>query len=384
MKTVGIIVEYNPLHNGHLHHILETRRISKCDCLIAVMSSSFTQRGEPAIIDKFTRTKMALLNSVDLVVELPFVYSVQSADIFAYGAVSILNHLVVEEIYFGSESGNIEELTTLNDVIHSSEYDILIQQYLKQGNSYPTSSNMAVNELTQSSNYDQPNNILGIQYINAIKKLNSSITIQTIKRLNTNYHDPLTNDTNIQSATAIRSLIMSNLDYSEFVPSSVSDLLHLRKAVTIEDFSEYLKYQILGSSSTDLKQIFGVEEGLENRLKKVNNFDSVEELIKQVISRRYTNSKIKRMLIHLICQTKKTDIIDFTVPYIRVLGMNDNGKNYLNSIKKTVEIPIISSVKEGIHPFLDIELKASKIYGLVSDIDTFKAEFNPIIYMRFD
>ncbi|MBU1019994.1 MAG: nucleotidyltransferase [Firmicutes bacterium] len=299
MKTVGIIVEYNPLHNGHLHHIMETRRISQCDCLIAVMSGNFTQRGEPAIVDKFTRTKMALLNHVDLVIELPFVFSVQSADIFAYGSVSLLHHLQVDEIYFGSESGSIEELTELSNIINCPEYDILLQKHLKKGNSYPTSSDLAVKELTSSIIYHQPNNILGIQYISALKKLKSNIILKTIKRASTNYHDPLTSDTNIQSATAIRELMKNNGDFSNFVPSIVSDLLQNRKAVDIEDFTQFLKYQIASSSAKDLEKNFMMNEGLENRMKKIDHFDSIEDFIKQIISKRYTNSKLKRTIIHL-------------------------------------------------------------------------------------
>jgi len=384
MKTVGIIVEYNPLHNGHLHHIMETRRISQCDCLIAVMSGNFTQRGEPAIVDKFTRTKMALLNHVDLVIELPFVFSVQSADIFAYGSVSLLHHLQVDEIYFGSESGSIEELTELSNIINCPEYDILLQKHLKKGNSYPTSSDLAVKELTSSIIYHQPNNILGIQYISALKKLKSNIILKTIKRASTNYHDPLTSDTNIQSATAIRELMKNNGDFSNFVPSIVSDLLQNRKAVDIEDFTQFLKYQIASSSAKDLEKNFMMNEGLENRMKKIDHFDSIEDFIKQIISKRYTNSKLKRTIIHLLCQTEKEKLVDFEMPYVRVLGLNDTGKAYLGIIKKTLSIPLISKVKENIHDYLDIELKAAKIYSLVSDTDTFKAEFSPIIYLRFD
>ena len=132
MKTVGIIVEYNPLHNGHLYHIEETRRLSGCDTLICVMSGNFTQRGEPAIIDKFTRTKMAINNGVDLVIELPFVFTVQNADIFAQTSVSILNHLDVDEVYFGSETGDIGALHKLGDVLKSETYNNLVKAYSKQ------------------------------------------------------------------------------------------------------------------------------------------------------------------------------------------------------------------------------------------------------------
>jgi len=384
MKTAGIIVEYNPLHNGHLHHIRETRRISKCDCLIAVMSGNFTQRGEPAMIDKFTRTRMALENEVDLVIELPFLLSIQSADIFAFSSVSLLSMLGVDELYFGSESGNVEELHKLSEIINSKEYNKLIKVFLKEGNSYPTSSALAVKELGDSTLYNKPNNILGIHYINAVEKLNSKMEIKTIKRIKTNYHDDIVQGTKIQSASAIRKLIKSDNDISDFVPSSVNKLLENRKILDLEMFYEHLKYKIISSSNKDLKQIFGMNEGLENRIKNIKEFSSISELIEQVISRRYTNSKLKRSLIHILCQTEKELMDSIEIPYIRILGMNDTGKKYLNTVKKGLVVPLISKISENIHPYLDTEIKVSMIYSLISDRDIFKEEFKPIIYLHFD
>lgn len=384
MKAAGIIVEYNPLHNGHLHHIKETRRKSKCNCLIAVMSGNFTQRGEPAMIDKFTRTKMALLNEVDLVIELPFLLTIQSADVFACASVSLLNYLGVDELYFGSESGNIDELYKLSDIINSKEYNKLIKTYLKKGNSFPTSSALAVKELSDSTLYNKPNNILGIHYINAVKRLNSKMKIKTIERIKTNYHDDYTEGTKIQSASAIRKLLRTDTDISNFVPSSVNELLKDRKIIDLEMFYEYLKYKIISSSNKDLNNIFGMKEGLENRIKSIKDFSSVSDLIEKVISRRYTNSKLKRSLVHILCETKKEILNPIEVPYIRILGMNDTGKNYLNIVKKGLSVPLISKVTENIHPYLDTELKVSMIYSLVSDRDIFKEEFKPVIYMHND
>ncbi len=384
MKVAGIIVEYNPLHNGHLHHILETRKKSKCDYLIAVMSGNFTQRGDVAMIDKFTRTKMALQNHVDLVIELPFVFSVQSADIFAYTAVSILNHLKVDEIYFGSEAGKIDELLLLSELLESDEYNNLVLKYSKAGNSYPTSSSLAVADLTNSKAYDLPNNILGIHYLRAIKKLNSNIKGCTINRIETNYYDSFTKGTSIQSATAIRKMLKQNEAISAYVPRNVFTLLKDRKVIDLEMFNEYFKYKIISATKEDLKAIFNISEGFENRIKKVNDFESVETLISRLLTRRYTNSKIRRSLLHILCNTKKTVLNSFEIPYIRILGMNEAGKAYLNTIKKDLEIPLVSKVTNNIHPYLDIELRASKIYSLVSDIDVFKEEFKPLIIMRFD
>jgi predicted nucleotidyltransferase len=384
MKVAGIIVEYNPLHNGHLHHILETRKISNCDYLIAVMSGNFTQRGEVAMIDKFTRTKMALLNHVDLVIELPFVFSVQSADIFAYTSVAILNHLKVDEIYFGSESGNIDELFHLSDILDSEEYNKLVLKYSKQGNSYPTSSDLAVKDLTSSTIYNLPNNILGIQYISAVKKLKSNIKICTIKRIETNYYDEYTLGKDIQSASAIRKMINNNEDIKDYVPKNVFDLLDGRKIVNLEMFTEYFKYKIHSATKEDIEAVFNINEGFENRVKKIKDFSSVEDLISQLITRRYTNSKIRRSLIHILCNTEKSVLNSFEVPYLRILGMTSAGQGYLNIIKKDLEVPLISKITDKKHPYLEMELKASKIYSMVSDTDVFKEELKPPIFLHFD
>jgi len=384
MKVAGIIVEYNPLHNGHLHHILETRKISKCDYLIAVMSGNFTQRGEVAMIDKFTRTKMALLNHVDLVIELPFVFSVQSADIFAYTSVAILNHLKVDEIYFGSESDNIDELYLLSDILDSAEYNNLVLKYSKEGNSYPTSSNLAVSDLIDTKAYSLPNNILGIHYIRAVKKLKSNIKVCSIKRIETNYFDEFTLGKSIQSATTIRKMIKNKKNIEEFVPENVFNLLKNRKIIDLNMFAKYLKYKIHSSTNEELKNIFNISEGFENRIKKVTDFSSVTDLISQLITKRYTNSKIRRSLIHILCNTQKKMINSFEIPYLRILGMNYNGQEYLNLIKKDLSIPLISKITDKKHPYLEMELRASKIYSMVSDVNVFKEEFKPLILMHFN
>ncbi|AIO19558.1 hypothetical protein KQ51_01684 [Candidatus Izimaplasma bacterium HR1] len=375
MKTVGIIVEYNPLHNGHVYHIEETKRLSKADRLVCVMSGNFTQRGEPAIIDKFTRTKWALNNGVDLVIELPFVFTVQNADIFASTSVSILNHLCVDEIYFGSETGDIDELHHLGNILESTEFNMLIKKYSKDGNSYPTSSDLAMKDLYPNNSYDLPNNILGIQYILAGKKLNSKIVFKTIKRISTNYFDEEDKNSTIQSATTIRKLVNNENDIVNYVPKDVYETLTTRKPVGYEDFYLPIRHIFSSSTSEDLHQIFNITEGIENRFLKINSFNNVSEFIHKSLTRRYTNSKIKRALAHILCNVKKHEITSFEIPYIRVLGMNKKGQAFLNEIKHDLEIPLIVKVKEGIHPYLDIEIRVSKVYSIGSDEAIFRGEF---------
>lgn len=380
MKIVGIIVEYNPLHNGHVYHINEVRRQSQCDVLVCVMSASFTQRGEPAIIDKFARTKFALENGVDLVIELPFVFTVQNADIFALTSVAILNKIGVQDIYFGSENDNIEELHTIGNIMATEEYNNLVKEFLKQGYSYPTASDMAMKKRYNNSSFDQPNNILGIQYILAGKQLDSTIVFHAIKRTSTNYYDELQEGSTIQSASTIRKLIFDHQDISSFVPQDVAKEFNIRKAVSYEDFLPALQGVIGRATVLELSQVFNMTEGLEHRISNINSFVSVEDFIEQLISKRYTNSKLKRIIAHTLCNVKTSDIPSFQIEYLRILGMNEKGRSYLSTIKHDIDVPLYTKIKEGLHPYIDIELRVSKIYALASDIDTYTEDFKPVIY----
>ena len=384
MKATGIIVKYNPLHNGHVYHINQTKERSKTDCLIAVMSSHFTQRGEPTLIDKFTRTGFALNNGVDMVIELPFVFGVQNADIFAKASVNILDILKVKDIYFGSETNDISSLEKIISLLESDAYQEMLKENLNQGFSYPTSSNKAIQDLAKNDFYDKPNAILGIQYLKAAKDLNSNINLYPIQRIKTGYYEDIKGGSTVQSATAIRKLLFNKQPISEYVPFDVNQSLSSRKLVSYNDFIEPLKYILQSKTSSELANIFNMKEGFENRLLKVRDFTDIEDLISQIISKRYTNSFIKRTLTHTICNTSADSIKSFNIPYIRILGMNEKGRTYLNQVKNDIDIPIITNVKEGIHPYLDIELRVSKIYSLASDKDTFKMEFNPKLNLRFD
>lgn len=383
MKATGIIVEYNPLHYGHVHHIEETKKLTKPDCLIAVMSSSFTQRGEPAIVDKFTRAEMAIKAGVDLVIELPFVFTVQNADRFAYSSIDILNKLFVNDIVFGSESGDIKSLESIIDIMDRDQYQTLVEEHLKNGYSYPTANQHAFDTLSNQKGTNLPNNILGLQYIKSQREINPRIQLSTIKRVSSGYYDDIDSTKHIQSATSIRKELVSGNPIDKYVPSFVSALLKDKTPITYNLFTEQFKYLINSSDKKELSQIFNMREGFENRILKTHQFKNTDDLIEQLITRRYTYSAIKRMLAHLISQTPSSLIKDFDAPYIRVLGMNTTGKDYLSTIKKKMTVPLVTNVKENIHPYLDFELKVSKIISLVSDKDIFKEEFNPrnVLYL---
>jgi predicted nucleotidyltransferase len=380
MKVTGIIVEYNPLHNGHVYHIEQTREESQCDVLIAVMSSHFTQRGEPTIVDKFTRTRWALDNGVDLVVELPFVFGVQSADIFAKTSVSILHALGVTDIYFGSESGTIAHLEELAEILDHPEYNDKIQDYLQAGDSYPTASDKAMKDIFFEDGYNQPNNILGIQYIRSGQDLSPKIQFHTIQRINAGYYEELQEDQSIQSATSIRKLVQAKQPIDSYVPSIVANELPHYTPVTYNDFTQALAGILHRAHAEELHQIYHVTEGLEHRIKKITNFTSIDDFLEQLITRRYTHAKLQRMIAHILCNVTYLDVPSFDVPYLRILGMNDQGRAHLSAIKKTVNVPFFTKIKEGLHPYLDIELRVTKIYNMATSTDLYKQEFEPVIF----
>lgn len=349
MKSVGIIVEYNPFHNGHLYHLNETKKMFKDYIVIAVMSGNFTQRGDASIIDKWEKTDIALKYGVDIVIELPFQYATGSADIFAKGALEILNALKVDSILFGSETNNI-------DILYKYAFDILNnKKEFKNNESYP--SNMF------EKNINKPNDILAISYIKEIIVNNYNIKPYTIKR-KTDYHSK---DLNQVSATSIREALKNSINIDKQVPYS----FNYKNLKFIEDYYELLKYKIL--STDDLSIYNGVDEGLENRIKKVIiNSNSLDELINNIKSKRYTYSRIKRMLLHILVNyTKEDNKYYLNTNRIRILGFTDKGIKYLNKTKKDITLPIINNYSKY-KKELELEYKVSSIY----DYKTINNELN--------
>lgn len=356
MKTIGIICEYNPFHNGHIYHINKIKEMFPDSTIVLVMSGNFTERGDTSIINKWDKTDVALNNGIDLVIELPFVFATQSADIFAYGACSILNYLKVDYLVFGSESGDIDMLKNIANIQNTNEYDNLVKKYLDEGVNYPTALSKALSKLG-FNNIDKPNDILGISYIRELNKLNSNIIPLTIKRTN-DYNDKNLNN-NITSATSIRENIKEK-DISNYVPNN--ELKYLNdKLYFIEDYFPLLKYKIL-SDINNLAIYQTVDEGIEKRIKKViYNSNSYEELINNIKSKRYTRNKIKRMLLHILISFTKEDAKNMKkIEYIRVLGFNKKGQKYLNTIKKSINIPIYTNFNKN----LEYELKITSIYDI--------------------
>lgn len=371
MVNVGIIAEYNPFHNGHLYHINKIKKIFPSSKIILIMSGNFTQRGDASIINKWDKTKIALKNNIDLVVELPFEFACQSADIFAYGACKILNYLKVDYLVFGSESGDIDMLKKIADIQIDDKYQSLVKEYLNDGINYPTALSKALMKFG-FNNIDKPNDILGLSYIRELNKLNSSIIPITIKRTNDYNNKDLDDD--ITSATSIRENIKSK-DIKKYVPSNTYEYLN-KNLYFIENYFPYLKYKIL--SEIDNIGIYQtVDEGIENKIKKViNNSNSYEELVNNIKSKRYTRNKIKRMLLHILVSFTKEDAKKRReIKYIRVLGFNKKGREYLNQIKKDINIPIYTNFNKE----LEYELKITSIYSLINNEDLIRKEISSLI-----
>ena len=349
MKICGIIVEYNPLTNGHLYHIQKAREISQCDLLIAVMSGNFVQRGEPAIVDKWQRAKAACLNGVDLVVELPFVFACQGADYFAKGAIAILNALHCDTIVFGSESLQKEEYLKLYNESQTIEYQSRVQKYVDSGYSYPQACNMAF----ENQNISLPNDLLGFSYVKQIYSQNTHIDFFPIKR-ETGYHD-----TNIESmsASSLRKAIKNNQDISNYSPMKLEGFLHDKN-----DLFEPLYYKLNFANLGELKNIPIVKEGIEHRLiEHIKKVSSIEELLDSVGTKRYTKPRILRTITHiLINQTIQPDLPG----YVRLLACSKVGKQHLRYFSDYCDLPFISQFSQIKHPHLDMELQSTKLYAL--------------------
>ena len=381
MKVLGIVVEYNPFHNGHIYHIQKAKELTQCDYTIAVMSSSFVQRGEPAIIDKWTRSKLAVDYGVDLVIELPFVYACQSADYFAKGAIDLLHAIGVTDICFGSEDGNIDTFIEIAKAIENNQnqYDSLIQGYMKDGLRYPDACNLALKNIL-GREVKTPNDLLGLSYVKEIVFNHYEITPHCFKRTN-DYHDTHLQD--IASATAIRQAIFNHEDYQYSLPHYE---LYQNETYRLDSLYPFLRYQVLISSTSALQAYHMVNEGLENTLKKqIQETNNMEELIQSLLSKRYTRPRIQRMLIHILMKNTKQDIEQaMHIDYLRILAMSQNGKTYLNQIKKNVSYQIVTRFSSYQHPALDIEMKATQLISFISNHPqtTIKKEYQSIPYIK--
>ncbi|GGK15523.1 UPF0348 protein YlbM [Caldalkalibacillus thermarum] len=389
MKVVGLIVEYNPLHNGHRYHFEQAMALTGADACVIVMSGHFLQRGEPALVNKWARTRMALEMGVDLVFELPYVYSTQQAEIFAYGGVSLLNQLpFVSHLCFGSESGKLEELQAVARILATEpeSFKQALMAKMKEGHSYPAAYGHALASLLRGSSSDvdaemikQPNNILGIHYLMALNKLQSRIQPLTIKRYKAHYHQESMTDAQIASATSIRKALLETPvpDWEAirpYVPAYTLEILREeyeagRGLISWENYYPYLVHTLVSQPASHLRRMYEMEEGIEHRFKThILTSRSAKQLIQQVKTKRYTWNRIQRMMVHILTQCAKQDIQALELhqgpAYLRLLGYSAKGRKLLNRYKKELKLPLIAAIRQDHPPMLDWDLKAAQIYSL--------------------
>ena len=390
-NVVGLVVEYNPFHNGHLHHIQEIDKLFEDNIKIAVMSGDFVQRGEPSLLNKFEKTKVALSQGIDIVIELPAFYSCQSAEIFARGSVNILDKLSCSHIVFGSESNDLDKLKRIATISLTKEFELSLKGFLAEGFSYPTAFSKALFDEKLGSN-----DILALEYLKAIKVLNSKIIPHSIKREKTGYYDD--EKENFASASYIRKKILSldkdkiNLSFAkDLVPKFSFDTLEKNffYLISLENFYDLIRYEIL-KNKEDLKNIQDMEVGLENRLYEsaLKNLD-FNCFFNEILSKRLTISRLQRILLHILLGLTEdvTNNTKFSIPFVKILGFSKKGQEYLNFLKKTdsyKENKILTS-NRNLKEFLNEEEKflfefnerCSQIYRIKSNYDNLNY---PIIF----
>ncbi|HEY5575389.1 MAG TPA: nucleotidyltransferase [Clostridiaceae bacterium] len=381
MNISGIIVEYNPMHNGHLHHLELCRKATGADGIVAVMSGNFVQRGTPAIIDKWTRTRHALENGVDLVLELPVLYSLSSAEFFASGAVGILDSLgIINSLCFGSEYTEVEKMLEISSFLleEPKEYKEALKTHLDSGVDFPTARSLSLQgSLKELTGYlGASNSILGIEYCKSLLRLKSSIKPIAVQRVGSIYTDTELRR-EFSSATSIRDYLKNNRiidDLESQIPENV--FLELRKLKLQEhDFAEssamlpYIRYRCFTEKNA-LKNLPDVTEGLENRIfKAAESAADFDQLINSVKTKRYTYSRICRIMTQFFIGFDQFDtsaMRNKTPQYARILGFNKKGAEILRKAKKKSDVPIITKVKENRFETLDLELQASRAYSLIN------------------
>lgn len=366
-NVLGIIAEYNPFHNGHLHHLIEAKKQTNSDYCIAVMSGNFTQRGEVSSVDKWEKAKMALENGIDLVIELPVIYSTSSAENFASGAIKILDSLgIVDFLAFGSESYDMSILDDIANVLafEPPQYKTLLSHELARGESFPKARENAVlmylNNVRRFANVlSSPNNILGIEYLKSLKRQKSDIQPIAIKREGAQYNDnKLPHNSRFASASAIRNFCQSSEDITplqKFIPEATFDILeeNIKKGSFVKNISAFDKeilYTLRRMSTSEIANLPDVSEGLEFALKSAaNECNSVVELLSIINTKRYARTRLQRILLYAILGITKQDmeLSVSTKPYVRILGFNDKGQELISRIsKENRRLEIVSSVKK--------------------------------------
>ena len=377
MNITGIITEYNPFHLGHELHLKSSKEITNCDGVICVMSGNFVQRGLPALTDKWTRTKMALEAGVDLVVELPTLFATSSA-----------------------ECGDIDLIKKLSEIIINEPplFKEYLKDYLKEGLPFPKARSEALMKYLDDNNYkidfsylekvlNSSNNILAIEYCKSLYKLQSSIKPFTIQRLGADYNDEELSKNEIASASAIRkSIYTSNMEESlDFMPEYSYNLLKNTSFSDLDKMFDLVKYAIVSNPNV-LKEIPEASEGIDNKIiQNIGKANSLDELINLCKSKRYSYTRLNRILCHVLLNVNK-DLLSLrksSPNYVRILGFNNKGREILKEIKKNSEINIVNKLsKAKADPLLEFDIKATNIYSLLNPSVKINSDYliSPIIF----
>lgn len=397
MKTVGLITEYNPFHNGHAYHIEKAKMLTGADRVIVVMSGDFVQRGAPAVMPKHLRTESALLSGASLIIELPVCFATGSAEYFAQGSISLLNQLgCIDSICFGSECGDLHLLKEIAQILADEpiEYQTALKQALKEGASFPAARQEALN--IYSDKYSEilasPNNILGIEYLKALAKIHSKMEPFTIKRIGAGYHD-MDIDGQFSSATAIRSDIYQLADVNSSseslplthiqtqVPSSCHELMkknyRTRYPVKADDFSLLLKAKLLSETAGSLSHYLDMSPELANRILRLrNDYLSFEQFCDLLKTKELTRSRISRSFIHVLLGITNDWLtaMKAPAPYARILGFRRDHADLLGILKRTSDIPLITSPARAVltdtaYQMLELDIYASDLYeSVITDL----------------
>lgn len=395
-KVLGIVAEYNPFHNGHLYHLEKSKQDTNSNYTVAIMSGNFTQRGSTSLVDKWSKAEAAINSGIDLVLELPVLYATSSAENFAEGAIKILNSLnVVDYISFGAETDDIEVLDKCADVLfhEPKKYKTLLTHELSKGVSFPKAREnalmMYLNNIRKFANVlSSPNNILAIEYLKAMKKLKSNLQPYSIQRYEVGYND-LTYTKNTASSTAIRNMIKNDgfTALSGLMPSSSYAILmkNIKCGHIIPDISVFEKqiiYALRKMTTSEIADLPDVSEGLEFAIKNAaNSCNTFAEFMNIIKSKRYTSTRIQRILVYALLGITKKDIAlsKRVQPYVRVLGLNKRGKFLISEIAKAnPKLEIITSVKrftednsnKSLQAMLDKDILATNVYTIGFDDDS--------------
>ncbi len=388
MSVIGIVCEFNPFHNGHKFLIDSVK--NQGDVVVCVMSGNFVQRGEPAVFPKEERVKAALLNGADIVLELPFLYATSSAECFAYNAVKILDSFGCDKIAFGTENLSVNEINDIVSALNDKKFDDKVKEYLDKGQSYPSARQSALCDYNEKLNISLPNNILAVEYIKALRKLNSNISPVCVNRIGAGYNDDFAVE-NFASATHIRKLINESLSFDNYIPDNVqnlySDCISNGKFISNVKYNTVALTMLRSNLYKKPENIANMAEGLENRIDdaiKESNF--LCDIYDKSKTKRYTHSRIRRAVL---CRQFDITIgdVEIDVPYCRLLGFKKNCADVMGDLVKKCSLPFIvryseiEKADEKTKYVFSFEEKSTDIYNLSLDksrICSVERTFSPI------